>query len=236
MKFCSFCGSTLNDNEVCSCQQTPAAQTETPERFAQAQMPPLPGANTQPANPPIYPQTSPYLQPPPYPPPLPQYGYPPPGYPPPGYPPPGYKVVEPGRKMMKVSAILMVVMGGYGFLFSIPLRNSWSVALKNFGFLFSYDFIPPIVFAAAIMLLSIVFGILGIAYSKNPNKAGSVIVMGIVLLFLQVVCILWGAFGITRDINILYGSFIFEIGMMLDTIVLPILYIVGGNKRRKSAN
>jgi hypothetical protein len=221
MKFCVYCGAQLEDNATCTCQGAQMAANQQAQLAQQVQQ--APPQNPAPYNPPYSPPA--YAQP----------SYTPPQAPYAPVTPPS----QPGRKMIKVAGILMTILGGMAF-FSIVvfllIAPSVMEMIDDLGYFFEdvygmYDFysIETLFVSMLSGLISsgimLAFGIIGIIFSKSPAKGTAVMVLGIIQLVLSVI----GSF-VNNGVNGL------AIMSLFTSSVLPILYIVGGNIRRKSAN
>lgn len=242
MKFCAFCGSTLNDNETCSCQETPVSVQEEASVTLQAPQDSFTQQTqlgVQPPQYPPYPPKSPYT--PPHPSPYPPNPYAqsyPPSNPPVGYPyyPPPQKIVKksaPGQKMIKVTGILMTIFGGLETMDMASYLDS----TENFGSnvsaltLAGGGFSSLLLFELISALATLGFGIAGIVLSKNRAKASTVTLFGVVLIALRVV--IFGLSISSRNVYPVFRSAGY-VNLILSS-VLPILYIVGGSIRKKNA-
>ncbi len=218
MKFCMYCGKALEDNALCTC---PGAQLAANQQAQQQAADQQPGAQQPYAPPNAYSQPNQQYNQNPY---APQGAYPPVTR-------AAAKTPQPGRKMIKVTGILMTIFGGIGVITGL----SGIAGMDSlFGYLLGGSVVAVLVYellAAGVMLA---FGIAGINFSKSPAKGMTVVVFGIILIVLRVIDFGW-AFAVFNGYNVLddFGASLF--GGMIGGLVLPILYMVGGNIRKNSS-
>lgn len=242
MRYCEYCGTQLADNAVCTCQGAQLAANQQAQQQATEQQT-LPGMQQPYAPPNPYNQPNeqfnpnqPYNPTPPY--------NPNPYAPPAAYPPVNNAVnnpPQPGRKMIKVSGILMTIFSSCALLVALSGLAFSAAVTEMDGFFGDYfnDYFGPSVYSEAFfssmltMLLSsglmLAFGIMGIAFSKKPERGTAVMVLGIIMLALLV---------ISTGLSLTYSNGMIVSMVMTNIIsgsVLPILYVVGGYRRRKSS-
>jgi len=125
--------------------------------------------------------------------------------------------------MIRVVGIILTIFGAIGFFSNLSSCTGLSYLPNGLGAL--------IVFEAIIPLVTLVFGILGIAFAAKVDKAPIVSIMGIILIVLRVIDLVWalGAFGYL--FTGAYGTGVI-IGVILGCI-LPALYIVGAKKAHR---
>jgi hypothetical protein len=130
--------------------------------------------------------------------------------------------------MIRVTGILLTVFGSIGLLVTVAALDT-----LNSVSAFTRAFIPEnwealIYFELIINCLVLAFGIAGIALASKKDKAGVFIGFGATIAALKTIDLLWAvsAFGEHLETATIMGS--------LASIVLPILYIVGGNKLKQS--
>ncbi|MCL2677910.1 MAG: hypothetical protein FWE85_02530 [Clostridiales bacterium] len=137
----------------------------------------------------------------------------------------------PGKGMIKVTGILMIIFGSLGVFF-IGIAILFLSLLSEFNDMFAdiAEIAPP---SYALMVLSLAaaacmlaFGIYGVNNAGNAAKAQSIVYMGIILIAIAVIELI--ARSIEDGIN---GGSIFS--LMIE-LVLPILFIVGGSRNKSS--
>jgi hypothetical protein len=219
MQFCTNCGKQLQNGNVCECklpQQTQQAQPMQP------QYPPNQYPNQQ------YPQ---------------QGQYPPPQYPNQQFPPPnqyphnpyqqqnpyGAPVGKlPGQTMIRVAGIISTIVGGLMLIGYASIIND----LEQYN-IFGVSLIPQgyqdyLGYAVLMAIGIIVIGILGIVFAAKQGKSTAVIACGIVFAALLGINIIWALSE--------FGEYLETSNILVELIafVLPILYIMGGSKRKSS--
>ena len=142
-----------------------------------------------------------------------------------------------GKGLLKVSAILMTIIGGlsilialfsivfFGFLSTVMARNEDAVVA--FG-------IAVIILVGLILLavLELVTGIIGIKNAGRADHAVRCLVLGIIVLVIAAVCI-----GILVSSMSFAGDPVLAIvvySLCAAAVVVPILYVVGAAKNRSS--
>ena len=142
-----------------------------------------------------------------------------------------------GRGLLKVSAILMTIIGGlsilialisialFGFLTTLMTRNE--DAVLAFG-------IAVVVLVGLILLavLELVTGIIGIKNAGRADHAVRCLVLGIIVLVIAAVCI-----GILVSSMSFKGDPVLAIvvyTLCAAAVVVPILYVIGAAKNRSS--
>ncbi|MCL2817780.1 MAG: hypothetical protein FWD39_05280 [Clostridiales bacterium] len=161
--------------------------------------------------------------------PNPGYHYPQhPNYPPPPPPPP------PGRGMIKVTGILLIIFGGLGIFGAIAVLSLlWAV--PEVGDIIKDEFGPAVItymfYALIVTAIYLAFGIIGMNNAGKAAKAQIVVNMGIILIALQ---------AIDFIIQITFPEVRFDselpsviVGALIG-LVLPVLYVVGGNMNKNS--
>jgi hypothetical protein len=213
MQFCTNCGKQVQIGNVCECKLTHQPDYPPPQPPQQPQYP-----NQQ------YPQNQ-QMPPPQYP----QQGQ----YPPPQYPNPYGKQMKPaGQTMIKVVGILLVIFGAFeliGFDRTITL-NEHTIESNNGIYVLTG-------------LAMLACGIIGIVCHKKKDKAPLVVGCGIGLLVLLVVCTFAAMLPLRAEVERLSqasgtdlsGMFmvITVLGALINCI-LPLLFIIGGNKRKNA--
>ena len=142
-----------------------------------------------------------------------------------------------GKGLLKVSAILMTIIGGlsilialisiaiFGFLTTLMTRNE--DAVLAFG-------IAVVVLVGLILLavLELVTGIIGIKNAGKPEHAVRCLVLGIIVLVIAAACI-----GILVSSMSFRGDPVLAIvvyTLCAAAVVVPILYVIGAAKNRSS--
>ena len=173
------------------------------------------------------------------------------------FPYPQQKTVrEPGRRMIFVVSILLTVFGAMYVLSSLV-----SLFLTPFfGLMYPNNIVETLIIGiflgALYSVLTLSFGIGGLVMTKNPNRANTLMIFGVVLLIMNFISSIWG-FILTAEITEFFDSYMFgsyhdefaEIlartvvfssvtGIVIGFIfysVLPILLIIGAHIRKKNA-
>jgi hypothetical protein len=203
MGFCSNCGQQLQANGACSCQQP-----SQPNPYGQAnpyQQPPQQNQFGQQQN--MYGQPqNPYQQPNQFPP---QYGQP------------------PGQTMIRVTGILMIILGGLASIGYMDIINTYNNS--GFGIFYPEGYGTYLNFALILVLAILVAGIIATAVASKRDKAGLVIGCGVTCIILQGIDIVWALSS--------FGDYLEAQTIMLSIAlgaVLPVLLIIGGNKLKNS--
>lgn len=155
----------------------------------------------------------------------PAYHYPPP-------PPPA-----PGKGMIKVTGILLIIFGTIGFMSGVSTLNAsflgfflapWELLGMSHG-----AYIALTLFGLLTMALYLAFGIFGVSNAGKAAKARIVMIMGIIMCALTVIDLI--ATIVVTDMSVMGRLYIEAtiLGTML-SLVLPILYIVGGSMSKRS--
>ena len=249
MAFCSNCGAQIEEGAICSCQQQQPNQyaqqpvnqfAQQPNQYAQqppnqyGQQPPnqygqqpnqyAPSPNQyvqQPMN--QYPQQPPnqYGQPP-----VNSYGQQPNQYAQPvnqyGQP-LHYTQIQNGKTMIRVAGILMTIFGLVAFIIAIAALEYASWLGGSYAALIYLELI------GTGMILA--FGITGIAVAANKERAGMILTFGIIILIYKVIDIVMAIVILESYYVSIESSVIFS---AIFGFILPILYIVGANTRKKS--
>ena len=129
-----------------------------------------------------------------------------------------------GRKLLKVTGILMIIGGAFGIIGGI-------VAMIGAGALAAVleTSAGGLMLASALILASAVFqliaGIMGVKNCDKPEKAQSCLVMGVIVAILSVAGnVISNVLG--SDFNILsYAT----------GLIIPVLYIIGAVKNKEPA-
>lgn len=129
-----------------------------------------------------------------------------------------------GSKFLKVTGILMIVFGALALILSI-------VAAIGLAALVALDLDTwQYTLAVILMLVSSIFeliaGIVGVKNCNKPEKAGTCMVWGIIVIALSVL----------SDVLTLVGNpDNFSIVSLLTGLVIPVLYLIGAVMNKKSA-
>jgi len=214
--FCPACGFNARTGQQPAAPQPQAYQAPPPQQQYAAPPPAYaPPQYQQQYAPPPPPQA--YQQPGPNPPQYPvqnQYG---------AYPLPA-SAAQPGKTMIRVCGIILTVIGAIGFFAGIGAlaANSSSYMPDGWAGLIVYEILMA--------LATIAFGILGIVFAPQRDKATAVMIFGVIIIVLRFIDLLLGI--------VLFGSAV-TASMFSGAIIgsaIPVLYIVGGNMRRNAQN
>ena len=129
-----------------------------------------------------------------------------------------------GRKVLKVTGMLMIIGGAFGIIGGI-------VAMMGAGALAAVleTSAGGLILASVLILASAVFqliaGIMGVKNCDKPEKAQSCLVMGVIVAILSV------AGNVIS--NILGSSF--NILSYATGLIIPVLYIIGAVKNKEPA-
>jgi len=122
----------------------------------------------------------------------------------------------PGKGLLKVSGILMIVFAGLGLIGAMIIGGiAAGAGAGALGF----------VLVVAVLLgiaLNLIAGILGIKYCDKPEKAQVCFIMGVVLVALEVISAVSTLFG---------GTFVWY--NVVIGLVLPIIYLLGALKNKE---
>ena len=124
----------------------------------------------------------------------------------------------PGRKMLKVTGMLLLIFGCISFSLNYLAMNNF---LTGRGFFRGSTF--EIVFMLIVSMLASAFqvyaGAIGTSYCNNVEKAGRLWAAGIILLV---------ALVLATAVNLAFGATV-NLGTVIG-VVLPVIYLVGAQK------
>lgn len=129
-----------------------------------------------------------------------------------------------GSKFLKVTGILMIVFGALALILSI-------VAAIGLAALVALDLNTwQYTLAVILMLVGSVFeliaGIVGVKNCKKPEKAGTCMVWGIIVIALSV---------LSNVLTLVGNPDNFSIVNLLTGLVIPVLYLIGAVMNKKAA-
>lgn len=124
-----------------------------------------------------------------------------------------------GKNFLLVCGIIMIVFGAISSLASIIAIFGVAVLLATGMVLTAIQGVVGIIASVC----ELVTGIVGVVNCKKPEKAGTCMTLGIILIALQAISFILGLIG---------GSFGI-IGLILG-LILPVLYVIGANLNKNS--
>jgi len=122
--------------------------------------------------------------------------------------------------MIKVTGILMTIFGAIALVLSIAAVGALSWLGGSVTALLYFELIATIAYVA--------FGIMGIVMCGNREKGSLIMTLGIIILLYKIIDLIWAiaVFGPDIGSSTVFGA--------IFGFILPILYIVGGNTRKKA--
>lgn len=138
--------------------------------------------------------------------------------------------MAPGKTLIKVAGIVLVIFGILGFITGLVTIGGGAYIVNAIGIagigLMGGIAILLGIFVVIASILNIIFGILGIRNCDKPKKAGMIFVLGVVMVILTTIQFVLGivvsGFEYTSIISLAIG------------LVLPVLYIVGANQNKQA--
>lgn len=129
-----------------------------------------------------------------------------------------------GSKFLKVTGILMIVFGALALILSI-------VAAIGLAALVTLDLNTWQYTAAVILMLvgsifELIAGIVGVKNCNKPEKAGTCMVWGIIVIALSV---------LSNVLTLVGNPDNFSIVNLLTGLVIPVLYLIGAVMNKKAA-
>lgn len=131
-----------------------------------------------------------------------------------------------GSGFLKVTGILMIIFGSIALIVSIVAI----LGIAALAYISSGEMSSALLYTAGILSLisavaEFVTGILGVKNCKRPEKAGTCIAWGIIVIVLSV----------AGSILTVVGGDSFPVFSFLLGMVMPVLFIIGAVKNKKSA-
>lgn len=129
-----------------------------------------------------------------------------------------------GSKFLKVTGILMIVFGALALILSIVAAIGLAalVALD----LNTWQYTLAVILMLVGSIFELIAGIVGVKNCNKPEKAGTCMVWGIIVIALSVL----------SDVLTLVGNpDNFSIVSLLTGLVIPVLYLIGAVMNKKSA-
>lgn len=130
-----------------------------------------------------------------------------------------------GAKFLKVTGILMIIGGALSLIISIIAI----VGIAALAYISSGEVSFGLLYASGILMLissaaELIAGIIGVKNSRNPEKAVTCIVWGVIVAVLSIIGMILNSVG--------GGSF--SVTSLLTSLVLPVLYIIGAFQNKQS--
>lgn len=129
-----------------------------------------------------------------------------------------------GSKFLKVTGILMIVFGALALILSIVAAIGLAalVALD----LNTWQYTLAVILMLVGSIFELIAGIVGVKNCTKPEKAGTCMVWGIIVIALSVL----------SDVLTLVGNpDNFSIVSLLTGLVIPVLYLIGAVMNKKAA-
>lgn len=126
-----------------------------------------------------------------------------------------------GSTLLKVVSIIMIVFGAIALIVAL-------LSIAGIAVLIASGIGTALLYGALVVsiiqcIIFFVAGILGVVYAKKKEKAGTVIVFGIVLIILNVLSII---------LSVVSGGQVNA--SVIISFILPVLYLVGGYLNKNS--
>lgn len=129
-----------------------------------------------------------------------------------------------GSKFLKVTGILMIVFGALALILSIVAAIGLA-ALAALD-LNTWQYTLAVILMLVGSIFELIAGIVGVKNCNKPEKAGTCMVWGIIVIALSVL----------SDVLTLVGNpDNFSIVTLLTGLVIPVLYLIGAVMNKKSA-
>lgn len=129
-----------------------------------------------------------------------------------------------GSKFLKVTGILMIVFGALALILSIVAAIGLA-ALAALD-LNTWQYTLAVILMLVGSIFELIAGIVGVKNCTKPEKAGTCMVWGIIVI----------AISVLSDVLTLVGNpDNFSIVSLLTGLVIPVLYLIGAVMNKKSA-
>lgn len=129
-----------------------------------------------------------------------------------------------GIKMLKVSSILLIIGGAIATIMGIVGLLGVGALHAIFGSDIPIGLLYAVAgFAIASGVLTLIAGIVGVGACKKPEKSGTCIILGVIVVILTV---------IGQILNMKAGNQ-FDITSIIIGLLLPVVYIIGASQVKK---
>ena len=129
-----------------------------------------------------------------------------------------------GSKFLKVTGILMIVFGALALILSIVAAIGLAalVALE----LNTWQYTAAVILMLVGSIFELIAGIVGVKNCNKPEKAGTCMVWGIIVIALSV---------LSNVLTLVGNPDNFSIVNLLKGLVIPVLYLIGAVMNKKAA-
>lgn len=129
-----------------------------------------------------------------------------------------------GSKFLKVTGILMIVFGALALILSIVAAIGLAalVALE----LNTWQYTLAVILMLVGSIFELIAGIVGVKNCNKPEKAGTCMVWGIIVIALSV---------LSNVLTLVGNPDNFSIVNLLTGLVIPVLYLIGAVMNKKAA-
>lgn len=129
-----------------------------------------------------------------------------------------------GSKFLKVTGILMIVFGALALILSIVAAIGLAalVALE----LNTWQYTAAVILMLVGSIFEMIAGIVGVKNCNKPEKAGTCMVWGIIVIALSV---------LSNVLTLVGNPDNFSIVNLLTGLVIPVLYLIGAVMNKKAA-
>ncbi len=129
-----------------------------------------------------------------------------------------------GSKFLKVTGILMIIFGALALILSIVAAIGLAalVALE----LNTWQYTAAVILMLVGSIFEMIAGIVGVKNCNKPEKAGTCMVWGIIVIALSV---------LSNVLTLVGNPDNFSIVNLLTGLVIPVLYLIGAVMNKKAA-
>lgn len=129
-----------------------------------------------------------------------------------------------GSKFLKVTGILMIIFGALALILSIVAAIGLAalVALD----LNTWQYTAAVILMLVSSIFEMIAGIVGVKNCNKPEKAGTCMVWGIIVIALSV---------LSNVLTLVGNPDNFSIVNLLTGLVIPVLYLIGAVMNKKAA-
>ena len=129
-----------------------------------------------------------------------------------------------GSKFLKVTGILMIIFGALALILSIVAAIGLAalVALE----LNTWQYTLAVILMLVGSIFELIAGIVGVKNCNKPEKAGTCMVWGIIVIALSV---------LSNVLTLVGNPDNFSIVNLLTGLVIPVLYLIGAVMNKKAA-